>query len=54
MLFLKYLDDLESERALEAQMTGEVFKPLFEEQYRRSGFYQTYVWGPARVLKRRG
>lgn len=54
MLFLKYLDDLESERALEAQMTGEVFKPLFEEQYRRSGFYQTYVWGPARALKRRG
>ena len=36
MLFLKYLDDLETERALEAQMTGEVFKPLFEEQYRWS------------------
>jgi type I restriction enzyme M protein len=36
MLFLKYLDDLETERALEAQMTGGVFKPLFDEQYRWS------------------
>ena len=36
ILFLKYLDDLESGRVLEAQMTGEVFKPLFEEQYRWS------------------
>ena len=36
MLFLKYLEDLESERTLEAQMTGEVFRPLFEEQYRWS------------------
>lgn len=36
MLFLKYLDDLEIERSLEAQMTGEPFKPLFEEQFRWS------------------
>jgi len=36
MLFLKYLDDLENERILEAQMTGETFHPLFEEQYRWS------------------
>ena len=36
MLFLKYLDDLEIERSLEAQMTGESFKQLFEEQYRWS------------------
>ena len=36
MLFLKYLDDLETERTLEAQMTGGVFKPLFDEQYRWS------------------
>jgi type I restriction enzyme M protein len=36
MLFLKYLDDLETEITLEAQMTGGVFKPLFDEQYRWS------------------
>lgn len=36
MLFLKYLDDLERERILEAQMTGEAFQPLFEPQYRWS------------------
>ena len=36
MLFLKYLDDLESERILEAQINNENYKPLFETQYRWS------------------
>ena len=27
MLFLKYLDDMENERALEAQMTGKTYQP---------------------------
>ena len=35
-MFLKYLDNLESGRVLKAQMAGEVFRPLFEEQYRWS------------------
>ena len=34
MLFLKYLDDLERERELEAQLDGAPFQPLFEPQYR--------------------
>ena len=38
MLFLKYLDDLEQERMLEAQMTGDTFQPLFEPQYRWSAW----------------
>ena len=36
MLFLKYLDDMENERALEAQMTGKAYQPVFEAQYRWS------------------
>ena len=36
MLFLKYLDDMENERALEAQMTGKTYQPVFETQYRWS------------------
>ena len=36
MLFLKYLDDMENERSLEAQMTGKAYHPLFETQYRWS------------------
>ena len=36
MLFLKYLDDMENERSLEAQMTGKAYQPLFETQYRWS------------------
>ena len=36
MLFLKYLDDMENERALEAQMTGKTYQPVFEAQYRWS------------------
>jgi type I restriction enzyme M protein len=28
MLFLKYLDDLETERSIEAQLTGKPFEPL--------------------------
>ena len=34
MLFLKYLDDLEAERELESQLSGDAFNPLFEQQYR--------------------
>ena len=36
MLFLKYLDDMENERSLEAQMTGKAYQPLFKTQYRWS------------------
>jgi type I restriction enzyme M protein len=36
MLFLKYLDDMENERALEAQMTGKTYQPLFDAEYRWS------------------
>ena len=36
MLFLKYLDDMEHERDLEAQMTGKPYQPLFDAEYRWS------------------
>ncbi len=36
MLFLKYLDDLEREREIEAQLTGVPFQSLFESEYRWS------------------
>ena len=36
MLFLKYLDDLERNRELEAMMDGTTYQPLFEPQYRWS------------------
>ncbi|MGB2196190.1 N-6 DNA methylase [Planktomarina sp.] len=36
MLFLKYLDDMEHERTLEAHMTGNAYQPVFEPQYRWS------------------
>ena len=36
MLFLKYLDDMENERVLEAQMTGKTYHPLFDAEYRWS------------------
>lgn len=36
MLFLKYLDDLERNRELEAMMEGTTYQPLFEPQYRWS------------------
>ena len=36
MLFLKYLDDMENERALEAQITGKAYQAVFEAQYRWS------------------
>ena len=38
MLFLKYLDDLEEERAAEALMANIPFEPLFEPQYRWSAW----------------
>ena len=38
MLFLKYLDDLESEREAEAQLLDEPFQALFEQQYRWSAW----------------
>jgi len=38
ILFLKYLDDLETNRALAAELDGLPFKPIFEKQYRWSSF----------------
>lgn len=38
MLFLKYLDDLEEERAADALMAGTPFQPLFDPQYRWSAW----------------
>lgn len=34
MLFLKYLDDQERERAVTAQLTGEPYNFLFDKDYR--------------------
>jgi type I restriction enzyme M protein len=38
MLFLKYLDDLETERSIEAQLTGKPFEPLFNDEFRWSAW----------------
>jgi len=36
MLFLKYLDDLEQERALEAELMGKTYNPIIDEAHRWS------------------
>ena len=36
LLFLKYLDDLEEERAMEAELEGRSYEYLLEEDYRWS------------------
>ena len=36
MLFLKYLDDLELERALEAELKGKPYQPIIENGHRWS------------------
>ncbi len=38
MLFLKYLDDLEAEKAIEAELTGGKYTPIIEEEYRWSSW----------------
>ena len=36
MLFLKYLDDLEQERAMEAELVGKPYEFIIDEQHRWS------------------
>ena len=38
MLFLKYLDDLEQERAMEAELRGNVYEYLLDEPHRRASW----------------
>ncbi len=38
MLFLKYLDDLEQERAMEAELVGKTYEFLLDEPYRWSSW----------------
>jgi type I restriction enzyme M protein len=38
MLFLKYLDDLEQERAIEAELVNKTYVFIMEEQYRWAGW----------------
>ena len=38
MLFLKYLDDLEVERAMEAELKGEKYDPIIADQFRWSAW----------------
>ena len=38
MLFLKYLDDLESERSMEAELTGKKYTYILDEKYRWSAW----------------
>lgn len=38
MLFLKYLDDLEHERALEAELRGESYDPIIRDEFRWSAW----------------
>lgn len=36
ILFLKYLDDLEKDRAMEAELTGKTYNPIISKEYRWS------------------
>jgi len=36
ILFLKYLDDLEDKKRLEAELAGKTFKPIFDGKHRWS------------------
>ena len=38
MLFLKYLDDLEHERALEAELKGQTYDPIIRDEFRWSAW----------------
>lgn len=38
MLFLKYLDDLEKERAVEAELKGQKYEPIIKEEFRWSSW----------------
>ena len=38
MLFLKYLDDLEQERAMEAELVGKAYEFLIDESHRWSSW----------------
>jgi type I restriction enzyme M protein len=38
MLFLKYLDDLEQERAIEAKLTGKKYEHIIDEPHRWSSW----------------
>ena len=38
MLFLKYLDDLERERAMESELKGESYEYIIDEHYRWSAW----------------
>ena len=38
LLFLKYLDELEHERKLEASLEGNIYYPIFEERFRWSNW----------------
>lgn len=38
MLFLKYLDDLEKDRQADAELTGDVYAPIFDDEHRWSAW----------------
>src|SRR3990167_8832531 len=38
MLFLKYLDDLEHERSLEAELLGKTYQPILDKKHRWSNW----------------
>src|SRR5690606_29412224 len=38
ILFLKYLDDLEKDRATAAELTGNIYTPIIDEEYRWTGW----------------
>jgi len=40
ILFLKYLDDLEKDRATAAELTGKSYESIIEKKYQWSGCYQ--------------
>lgn len=38
LLFLKYLDDLEADKAAESELEGKAYRFILDEPYRRSGW----------------
>lgn len=44
MLFLKYLDDLEQEKALEAELVGRRHNYIIDEEHRWSSWAAPRVW----------
>lgn len=52
VLFLKYPDDLEKDKAMEAQLTGKPYRHIIEKPYRWENYSRTKTtYGPSGVVQ---